>query len=269
MAHRRRNPSTSSKTSSNLLAQEDDEVYYEPNNGDGAGHPLRSSNNPSPMISMPAALAAILIVGGLLALVTLFFVSPTISTNKNQAVNSIQNGNRSDSQSARVTKIAAFFSPEVKRWEKQIVTWAATWNLDPNLVATVMQIESCGDAHALSRSGALGLFQVMPFHFEANDDAFNPQVNAQRGLAYLRQAYDARQGDIRATFASYNGGIQGASQSEAAWPEETLRYAYWGSGIFADARSGNSNSPTLDEWMNAGGASLCAQAGQRLASTAE
>lgn len=204
-----------------------------------------------------------------MGLAILFFISPILSTINNRPANSMQNGSTADLAHGRTSKIAAFFRPEVKRWEKQIVVWAETWNLDPNLVATVMQIESCGDAKAVSRSGALGLFQVMPFHFQGDEDVFDPQINARRGIAYLRQAYDARLGDIHATFASYNGGIQGASLPESVWPEETQRYAYWGSGIFADTRSGSQTSPILDEWMNAGGNSLCAQAGQRLASTSE
>lgn len=221
-----------------------------------------NENNP-PMISVPAALAAVLIIGGLLAGAAFLLLSKTTTS----PVNSLANDADGSRHRQNYPKIAAIFSPEVKQWESQIVAWADAWHLDANLIATIMQIESCGDAQAVSRSGALGLFQVMPYHFQPGEDAFDPQVNAQRGLGYLRQAYDARQGNVYTTFASYNGGIQGASQPEALWPQETQRYAYWGSGIYNDATSGNPISPTLEAWLNAGGNSLCSQAEQPLAST--
>jgi hypothetical protein len=75
--------------------------------------------------------------------------------------------------------LAAFFSPQVLAWEPEILRWSSGFGLDPDLVATVMQIESCGDRNAVSRSGAQGLFQVMPFHFSAGEDKRNPEVNAR------------------------------------------------------------------------------------------
>lgn len=160
-------------------------------------------------------------------------------------------------------QLAGLFTPEVRYWEDQILAWSKDWDLDPNLVATVMQIESCGDPQARSSAGAAGLFQVMPFHFAAGEDAYDPQVNARRGLAYLMNSLKTH-GDPRLALAGYNGGINGAKRPESHWPSETVRYTYWGEGIYADARQGSSNSSRLEEWLGAGGASLCAQASQRL-----
>jgi soluble lytic murein transglycosylase-like protein len=56
--------------------------------------------------------------------------------------------------------LSPVFRPEVQYWSGAIQTWATSTGLDPNLVATVMQIESCGDPLARSRAGAMGLFQV-------------------------------------------------------------------------------------------------------------
>ncbi len=167
-------------------------------------------------------------------------------------------------QGSASTAIAPLFTPQVQYWGAAIVRWSATWGLDPNLVATVMQIESCGDPAARSHAGAMGLFQVMPYHFAEGEDPYQPGVNAARGLAYLRRALDARGGDIRLAFAGYNGGIAGAQRPEFTWPAETIRYVYWGWGIYNDARKGKSSSARLEEWLNSGGASLCAQAAMRL-----
>jgi soluble lytic murein transglycosylase-like protein len=166
--------------------------------------------------------------------------------------------------STETSTLAIFFTPEVQRWSESIQNWAIAMNLDPNLAATAMQVESCGNPFALSPAGAMGLFQVMPYHFTANDNPYDPDTNARRGLEYLRQALDASDGEARLAFAGYNGGIGVISRSEFSWAGETQRYAYWASGIYADAARGASESPRLQEWLEAGGTSLCRQARQRL-----
>jgi len=160
--------------------------------------------------------------------------------------------------------ISPIFTPEVQHWGGQIVIWAATAGVDPNLAATVMQIESCGDPLARSRAGAIGLFQVMPFHFDALDNPYDPATNAARGLTYLRKALERADGKYSLALAGYNGGIGVVGRSESLWASETRRYVYWGEGIYADALSGQAESPRLQEWLAAGGASLCQQAHQRL-----
>ncbi len=165
-------------------------------------------------------------------------------------------------QATTRAEIAPLFTPQVRRWTPQILAWAQTWGLDPNLIATVMQIESCGDPQAQSPAGARGLFQVMPFHFAEGEDMFDPDTNARRGLSYLLEALEAQNGDVRLGLAGYNAGINAAKKSEANWPAETKRYVYYGVGIYRDASKGLSQSPTLDEWLSKGGANLCQQAAE-------
>jgi soluble lytic murein transglycosylase-like protein len=156
------------------------------------------------------------------------------------------------------------FSPEIQYWGASIQGWAAAAGLDPNLVATVMQIESCGDPRALSRAGAMGLFQVMPYHFTASDGPYNPDTNAARGLAYLKRSLAAANGDARLALAGYNGGIGVIGRPESSWRLETQHYAYVGSGIYNDASSGATQSLRLQEWMGNGVKSMCRQARSRL-----
>jgi soluble lytic murein transglycosylase-like protein len=163
----------------------------------------------------------------------------------------------------RSKKIAAIFTPEVQRWGDEIVEWSDQWGLDPNLVATVMQIESCGDPKAVSGVGAMGLFQVMPLHFQGGEDPYKPRINATRGLSHLKNALDARGGDIKLGLAGYNSGITGAKRPESSWPSETLRYVYFGTGIYKDAKDGVVKSARLDEWFVRWGKNLCIQAASR------
>ncbi len=162
------------------------------------------------------------------------------------------------------SRIAPLFTAQIQYWEADIANWSQKWGLDPNLVATVMQIESCGDPQAVSRAGAMGLFQVMPYHFVSGEDPFQPGTNALRGLSYLKNALEAREGSIKYGLAGYNGGITGAKRPENVWSNEMDRYVYWGTGIYADAKNGKEHSDRLDEWLAFGGASLCKQAGNRL-----
>ena len=156
--------------------------------------------------------------------------------------------------------IAPLFTPEVQYWSQNIEVWSKKWDLDANLIATVMQIESCGNPKARSSVGATGLFQVMPYHFADGEDPYKPGINASRGLPYLKKALDTREGVIRYGLAGYNGGINGAQRPESAWSSETVRYVYWGTGIFQDAQAGKTQSDRLDEWLARGGANLCTQA---------
>jgi soluble lytic murein transglycosylase-like protein len=160
--------------------------------------------------------------------------------------------------------LAALFTPEIQYWAASLERWAAQNNLDVNLAATVMQIESCGNPAARSSAGAIGLFQVMPFHFYSSDNAYDPDTNAQRGLAYLRRALDAAAGDARLALAGYNGGIGVIGRPEWAWPAETIRYVRWGFPIYTDATQNTSRSDGLDKWLAATGGSLCRMAKQQL-----
>ena len=153
-------------------------------------------------------------------------------------------------------QLAPLFSPEVLAWEEEILNWSEKYQLDPNLIATVMQIESCGYSRAKSSAGAMGLFQVMPYHFKEGEDPYQPGTNARRGLSYLRQSLEFG-GSTRLALAGYNGGINGAQNPEEYWPDETHRYLYWGVRIYKDAKEGKDHSPRLEEWLNSGGNSLC------------
>jgi soluble lytic murein transglycosylase-like protein len=162
------------------------------------------------------------------------------------------------------SSLPGLFTPEVQYWGGKITTWAADYQLDPALVATVMQIESCGNPRAVSPSGAQGLFQVMPDHFAAGDDMLDPDTNAQRGLAYLALGLARSGGNTGLAMAGYNGGLSMLGLASTLWPPETKSYWYWGSGIYADAAGGQAGSPRLQAWLQAGGASLCARAAQTL-----
>jgi len=160
--------------------------------------------------------------------------------------------------------VSPIFRREVLYWADSIVKWASASNLDPNLVATIMQIESCGDPRALSSAGAMGLFQVMPYHFRPGENPYKPDTNALRGLGYLTHSLETADGDPRLAMAGYNGGIGVIRRAEATWHAQTRRYVQYGAPIYYDAVSGVESSNALNDWYSKYGASLCRQAGKRL-----
>lgn len=186
------------------------------------------------------------------------------STTTIEAVESSSSGASSTTGATTNSLIAGIFAPSVEYWSPQIEGWAEEFNLDPNLVATIMQVESCGDPAAVSSAGAQGLFQVMPFHFEPGEDSLDPDTNARRGLAYFVERLQQTGGDVGRAFAGYNGGHGAAATGWDNWLPETQRYYVWTTGIYGEIQAGNLDSPTLQRWTQAGGGGLCQQAQVRL-----
>jgi soluble lytic murein transglycosylase-like protein len=160
--------------------------------------------------------------------------------------------------------LSPVFTPEVRFWAPQIMAWAQAFGLDPNLIATVMQIESCGAPNVVSPAGAQGLFQVMPFHFTSGENMQDPATNAARGLGYLALGLQRAAGNVGLALAGYNGGHSQIGKHSSLWPAETRRYYYWGTGLYEEAAAGVATSARLQEWLNAGGASLCRTAAAQI-----
>jgi soluble lytic murein transglycosylase-like protein len=164
----------------------------------------------------------------------------------------------------RAGAIAPLFTNSVLHWEDSIRRWAHEYNLDPNLMATLMQIESCGHPTVSSHAGAQGLFQVMPYHFEQSENQLDPDTNARRSAGVISDCLRRANGDAGLAMACYNGGPGVLNRDFSAWPGEPQRFYRWGSGIYADAQRNNSSSRTLDDWLSAGGVHLCNRAAAAL-----
>jgi soluble lytic murein transglycosylase-like protein len=81
--------------------------------------------------------------------------------------------------------------------------------LQPELVLAVIDVESRFDRYAISRAGAKGLMQVMPFWLKEighpNDNLFNARTNLRMGCTILRYYLDMEQDNITHALARYNG----------------------------------------------------------------
>ena len=83
--------------------------------------------------------------------------------------------------------------------------------LDPELILSVIQVESNFDRFAISQAGARGLMQVMPFWLDeigkANDNLFHIKTNLRFGCTILRHYLDIERGQIDKALARYNGSV--------------------------------------------------------------
>ncbi len=93
--------------------------------------------------------------------------------------------------------------------------------LDPDLVLAVMQVESHFDRFAISRVGAQGLMQIMPF-WRAElgrpmDNLMDVETNIIYGTTILSHYLDVSRGDLVEALGRYNG-----SKGRLRYPEKVI-----------------------------------------------
>ena len=215
---------------------------------------------PTPAVLVPAFLIVLLVLASLRSWLVLRprlvdltrWSGRSLDSSSNIDNHPVSNQNH-PSGMLGATRISPIFSPQVQHWSDDITRWAVEHELDSDLLAVVMQIESCGHPSIHSSAGALGLFQVMPFHFTEDEDPLDPYTNANRGLVYLARSLEISNGRIDLALAGYNGGHSVIQWDPSLWPDETTRYVYWGAGILEDVNAGLAHSPRLTEWLSNGG----------------
>ena len=96
--------------------------------------------------------------------------------------------------------------------------------LDPQMVLGLIQVESGFKKYAVSRAGARGYMQVMPFWVRLigakGDDLFDMRKNIRYGCTILRYYLDLEQGNLYRALGRYNGSLGEPAYPravEAAW----------------------------------------------------
>jgi len=82
------------------------------------------------------------------------------------------------------------------------------YNLSPDLLKAVAKVESTFRPHIVSKSGAMGIMQLMPgtARYLGVTDPFDPEQSIMGGARYLRENLDRFDGDIELALAAYNAG---------------------------------------------------------------
>jgi soluble lytic murein transglycosylase-like protein len=178
-------------------------------------------------------------------------------------------------QSTGIT--ARWIPPTVKHWSGPIDQMAKKYNLDANLIAILMTMESGGNAKASSSAGAVGLMQITPptakdiaakflKQPQTKYDLTDPRTNIEFGaayLAYLRKEFgDAHQGPdwnstVELIAAGYNGGPGAANsvyKGNGLTDTQTVVYSRDAFNMWRERHVGD--SPTFDRWKERGGSIL-------------
>lgn len=100
-----------------------------------------------------------------------------------------------------------FFSTSVPFGEL-IFEKSAKYEVDPALVAAVMEQESRFRSRAISPRGARGLMQLMPRtgNWMGARNLYDPNQNVDAGVKYLKYLHKRFDGDQRNVIAAYNAG---------------------------------------------------------------
>jgi len=104
---------------------------------------------------------------------------------------------------------------------------ASEQSLPPELLHSVIQVESNYNSGAVSPKGAQGLMQLIPETARRFGvvDSFDPVENIQGGAKYLRYLLDLYQGDYPRALAAYNAGERAVAKYGGVPPyPETQNY---------------------------------------------
>jgi soluble lytic murein transglycosylase-like protein len=118
--------------------------------------------------------------------------------------------------------------PRVHEWPARRDLLQTVWyeskraGLEPSLVLGVIQVESNFRKFAISRVGARGYMQVMPFWSRLIGDGdagslFHMQTNLRFGCVILRHYLDRERGDLFMALGRYNG-----SRGKPQYPNAVL-----------------------------------------------
>lgn len=92
---------------------------------------------------------------------------------------------------------------------KHIHYEATRAKLPPELILAIIEVESNFDRFAISKAGAIGLMQIMPFWLKEigrpDDNLFVVRTNLRYGCTILRYYLDMEKGNLTHALARYNG----------------------------------------------------------------
>ena len=98
---------------------------------------------------------------------------------------------------------------------------ASRAGLDPQLILGVIQVESAFRKYAVSRAGARGYMQVMPFWIgligTSEQNLFHLRTNLRYGCTILRHYLDIEKGDLFRALGRYNGTLGKAQYPNAVY----------------------------------------------------
>ena len=128
---------------------------------------------------------------------------------------------------------------------------AQTYHVDIELLKAMAKAESDFDPNATSRSGAMGIMQLMPGTAKGLGvtDAYDPEQNIMGGAKYIASLLEKYDGNVSYALAAYNAGSGNVDKYGGIPPfEETQNYV---TKILGYLQNGGVEIP--DQWTSVTG----------------
>jgi hypothetical protein len=109
------------------------------------------------------------------------------------------------------TALCPYWKSNITQWADLITKYAADNGLDPNFVAALIEEESKGNPRLISKAGAVGLMQIMPYERgftwrPTTRTLLKPEANIEWGTNTLSEVIRQAQGRLSLAVLAYNSG---------------------------------------------------------------
>jgi soluble lytic murein transglycosylase-like protein len=135
--------------------------------------------------------------------------------------------NSTEKNQRTIVKAGKPLQVRAQQFDPMIEAACNKYQVDPDLVKAVIQVESAYNSKALSHAGAIGLMQLMPataMRFGVKQ-IYDPEENIHGGVQYIKFLLDLFDNDLSLTVAAYNAG-EGAVQKFGTVPKYTETQNY-------------------------------------------
>lgn len=119
------------------------------------------------------------------------------------------------------------FFTMVSNWKDLVEEAALDYHVPVSWMWAIMWSESQGDPRAKSIAGALGLMQLMPYHFKPGEEPYEPRTNIRAGARHL-QVIRAKVSDLVRAASLYNAGGPWTNETWLAAKRKPACVTRWG-----------------------------------------
>jgi hypothetical protein len=142
-------------------------------------------------------------------------------------------------------------------FQKLILAAAARYHMDPDLIHSVISIESNFNPKAVSPKNARGLMQLTPrtAEFLGVRNSFDPEQNIDGGTRYLRDLLNKYKNNLTLALAAYNAGPDSVDKYGNRVPPylETMKYVQRIAKTYAKLKADASGPASTPEALQISG----------------